>query len=154
MPKEIMTRKASDNEYLHKDFHLGMNRGIDYLHKKYGEQAVREYLRRFAKNFYAPLTESLRSRGLVALKEHFEHIYKVERSNADIVLNGDEELIITVEVCPAVEHINKNNAKVADLFYETTKTVNETICEGTPYSFELINYNSETGGGTQRFYRR
>ncbi|HHW30906.1 MAG TPA: hypothetical protein GXX20_04415 [Clostridiaceae bacterium] len=153
MPKEIMTRKASDNEYLHKDFHLAMNTGIDYLHKKYGEHAVREYLKRFAKNFYAPLTEALKTRGLVALKEHFEHIYKVERSNANITLK-DDELTISVDICPAVEYIRKNNAKVADLFYETTKTVNETICEGTPYAFELIEYNQETGGGTQRFYRR
>lgn len=154
MPKEVMTRRASDNEYLHKDFHLGMNTGIDYLHRKYGEEAVREYLRRFAKSFYAPLTEALKKRGLIALKEHFEHIYKVERANANIVLKDDDELIISVDVCPAVEHIRKNNVKVADLFYETTKTVNETICEGTPYAFELIGYNHETGGGIQRFYRR
>jgi hypothetical protein len=154
MAKEIMTRKASDNEYLHKDFHISMNRGIDYLHKKYGEQAVRDYLRRFGKKFYAPLTEDLNKRGLIALKEHFEKIYQVERSQAEITIKDDAELIISVEQCPAVEHIRKNNVQITELFYETTKTVNEAICEGTPYSFELIGYNPETGGGKQRFYRR
>lgn len=153
MAKEVMVRKASDNEYLHKDFHLSMNRGIDYLHRIYGDQAVREYLIRFAKKYHKPLIEDLEKRGLIALKEYFENIYKTEGTKAEISFNEDE-LIISIDSCPAIEHINKNKVKVAELFYETTKTVNEALCEGTPYSAELIGYNPETGGGKQRFYRR
>ena len=49
-----MRRTASDNVYLHKDFHGALSAGIEYLHQRYGEDAVREYLRRFTLAFHAP----------------------------------------------------------------------------------------------------
>jgi len=59
-----------------------------------------------------------------------------------------------VEACPAVTHLRKNGYPVAELFFETTKTVNETICAGTLFAAELLNYNPETGSGIQHFYRK
>jgi hypothetical protein len=47
MPKEVMRRKASDNDYLHRDFHLTLNMGIEYLREKFGDEAVGEYLEQF-----------------------------------------------------------------------------------------------------------
>jgi len=43
---------------------------------------------------------------------------------------------------------------VADLFVETTRTVNEALCEGTDYCAELVDYDPETGRSLQRFSRR
>ena len=43
---------------------------------------------------------------------------------------------------------------VARLFVETTRTVNEALCEGTPFIAELLEYDDETGRGVQRFTRR
>lgn len=59
MTKEVMERKASDNKYLHKDFHNIMNLGIEYIHEKYGEESVREYLIQFASSYYAPLKSAI-----------------------------------------------------------------------------------------------
>ncbi|MFH0796159.1 MAG: hypothetical protein V2A65_03775 [Candidatus Omnitrophota bacterium] len=36
MTKETMSRKASDNIYLHKDFHGALSAGIEYLDRHYG----------------------------------------------------------------------------------------------------------------------
>lgn len=69
MTKEVIDRRASDNEYLHKDFHGALSAGIEYLQKNYGTQAVRDYLRQFALAFYSPLKKALGKRGLVAIKE-------------------------------------------------------------------------------------
>lgn len=153
MPKRVMQRTASDNEYLHKDFHGALSNGIEYLHTNYGEDAVRDYLKRFTRAFYSPLKEDLKKRGLPALKEHFERIYKIEGGKVDITCS-DDELVIKVYACPAVEHMRKNGYTVARLFCETTKSVNEALCEGTDFAAELIDYNEETGSNTQRFYRR
>ena len=68
MTKQRMQRSAGDNEYLHPDFHGALSAGIEYLHQQYGEEAVREYLWQFARAFYAPLTNDLQRRGLVALR--------------------------------------------------------------------------------------
>jgi hypothetical protein len=153
MVKEVMKRQASDNEYLHRDFHKALSGGIEYLHFNYGEQAVREYLRQFANRFYAPLKEDLRQRGLVAIREHYEKIYKIEGGKIDITFSEDE-LILKVEACPAVTHLRKGGYPVARLFYETTKTVNEVICQGSEFLFELVEYDQQTGRSVQRFYRR
>ena len=153
MPKEVMRRKAADNQYLHKDFHGALSGGIDYLEKHFGEDVVREYLREFTVTYYAPLIEELKKRGLVALKEYFVKIYETEGSQIEVDCSEDE-LVIKVAACPAVTHMRQNNYTVARLFYETTRTVNEAMCDGTPFAAELVEYDDETGRSVQRFSRR
>lgn len=153
MTKQTMTRKASDNVYLHKDFHGALSRGIEYLDQHYGAEAVRDYLRQFASAYYAPLTQSLKERGLVAMREHLERIYAVEGGKIDMAYTQDE-LLLKVEACPAVTHMRQYGYAVARLFYETDKTVYETICEGTPFAAEFLAYDPETGRSATRFYRR
>jgi len=153
MAKEVMKRNASDNEYLHKDFHGALSAGIDYLEKHFGEKAVRDYLRDFTRAFYAPLIDDLKERGLVALKEHFKNIYRIEGAEIDMDFS-ENELVIKVAACPAVTHMREHGYSVARLFYETTRTVNETLCGETPFTAELLEYDEATGRGVQRFYRR
>jgi len=151
--KKVMNRKASDNEYLHKDFHGALSCAIEYLHKNYGEEAVREYLKKFALTYYAPLINDLKERGLIALKEHFEKIYRIEGGDVEISLK-DNELTINVYKCPAVTYLRENNRPVAPLFYETARTVNDALCEGTLFKAEFLDYNDTTGGCIQKFTRR
>ena len=153
MTKEVMRRRAADNQYLHKDFHGALSAGLDYLAEHYGEQAVCDYLRQFTLTFYAPLREQLKKRGLVALKEHFEKIYEIEGSDIGIEFSEDE-MILRVQACPAVTHMRGHGYKVSPLFYETTKTVNEALCEGSEFAAKLVEYDDQTGKSVQRFYRR
>ena len=153
MTKETITRRAADNVYLHKDFHGALSVGLDYLENNYGEREVCEFLHRFATTFYAPLTEAVNRRGLIALKEHFAKLYDIEGGKVRITLSEDE-LSIEVDACPAVAHMRAHGYTVARLFGETTRTVNEAICESTPFAAELVEYDEQTGRGIQRFYRR
>jgi len=153
MPRQVMRRQASDNEYLHQDFHGALSTGLDYLEETYGEEAVREYLRQFADSYYSPLKQDLARRGLAALAEHFSRVYEIEHADVQIVL-GDDELVIRVPACPAVTHMRERGYKVARLFVETTRTVNEALCEGSDFMAELLEYDEETGRSVQRFSRR
>lgn len=153
MAKEIMKKRAADNRYLHKDFHLAMNIGVDYVKKLYGSEGVRDYLRQVALAYYRPLKEELMTRGLISLKEHFKRIYAIEECDIDISFTSDE-LVLKVRECPAVRHIKACGHEVSDMFYETTKTVNEAICEDTPFTAVLVKYDSESGSSEQLFYRR
>ena len=153
MAREIMRRKASDNVYLHKDFHGALSNGIQFIHEKYGAEAVREYLRQFVEAYYVPLKSEIKRRGLAALKDHFEKMYRLEGGIVHLACSEDE-LCLEVEACPAVTHMREHGHKVAELFFETTKTVNEALCEGTPFAAELICYDETDGHSIQRFYRR
>ncbi|NUQ62366.1 MAG: hypothetical protein HUU20_07750 [Pirellulales bacterium] len=153
MAKQVITRRASDNAYLHKDFHGALSVGLEYLEEHYGEEAVREYLHRFARAFYAPLTGRLQQVGLAALEEHFAAMYRAEGAQPRTARTADD-LFVEVDACPAVVHMRRHNYPVSRLFYETTRTVNEAICEGTAFAAELLDYDDETGRSIQHFYRR
>ena len=153
MPREVITRSANDNEYLHKDFHGALSTGLDYIANNFGEDAVLDYLREFGTSYYAPLKQDLLERGLDAINDHFTKVYKDESAKFKISQTEDE-LRIEVAACPAVTHMRKQGYKVSPMFVETTRTVNEAICEGTPFAFELLEYDEETGKSVQLFYRR
>lgn len=153
MPKQTLTQKASDNQYFHKDFHIALNYGIDYLHKRFGEEAVVEYLIQFAKAYYLSLRIAIKEKGLLAIKEHYEKIYEVESAEFNMNISPDE-LIIQLSASPAVVHIKTKGHSVSELFRETVVTVNKTICENTSYDFEMLEYNDENGAYRLRFFRR
>jgi hypothetical protein len=153
MPKEIITRRAADNVYLHKDFHGALSTGIAYLEQRYGAETVRGYLRQFASAFYAGVTQSINERGLIALREHLEHIYALEGGQIAIICS-DDELLLEVEACPAVTHMREHDYVVTPLFYETSKTVYAAICDGTPFASEWLRYDDQSGRSAVRFFRR
>ncbi len=109
--------------------------------------AVREYLHQFARTFTAPLTRELKERGLEALKAHLERLYQLEGARFSIKFSPDE-LILSVDACPAVGHVRKIGLAVSPHFVETTRTVNAAICEGTPFAFDLLEYDPEPAGAS------
>lgn len=146
-------RKAADNPYLHKDFHGALSTGIEYVRRNYGEQAVRDYLRQFAKAWYAPLSQALRETGLTAMREHVDRIFKLEGGQVRFQESPDE-LVVEVLVNPAVSHMRANGYAISPMFSETVATVGKTICENTPFDADLVRYDEESGRYTQRFFRR
>ncbi|MFA5865789.1 MAG: hypothetical protein WC975_14035 [Phycisphaerae bacterium] len=153
MTKDVMNRNAKDNDYLHKDFHGALSAGLIYLEERFGANAVREYLWQFAKAYYAPLTDDVNRRGLVALRDHFQKIYTLEQAIFTLALS-ENELILNLEACPAVMHIQAKGYPLSPRFYETCKTVNQALCDETPFAFELVTYEPATGQSIQKFYRR
>ena len=152
---EKMVRKASDNKYLHRDFHTGLNFGIDYIAKLYGEDAVIEYLVDYARVFHKPLTQAVKEKGLSALEDYFRKLYETEEAIDDVTFeSGADELIIDIKKCPAVSHITKQGNKMSDMFVETARTVYKTVVEETEFGYEMLFYDKETGKSKQRFFRK
>lgn len=150
-----MERRASDNKYLHRDFHVLADQGIAFVGEKYGDNGVREYLYRFTCAYYAPLIEAIKDKGLVALKEHIKKIYEIEEAqDAVILILNENELLVEVEYCPAVSFMKSVGHIPSKWYIETTRTLNETIADKTNYGFELLYYNAENGKAAYRFFRR
>jgi hypothetical protein len=152
MPAKVMDRRASDNEYLHRDFHGALSSALIYLEKRFGPEAVAEYLASFAEVFYQPLREELRSEGLTAIADHLQDVYGEEGAEVQVELTADE-LVARVDACPAVTHMRTRGYEVSPLWHQTLTAVNEAICDGSGYTFELLDYEPETGASVCRFYR-
>jgi hypothetical protein len=148
-----MTRTASDNEYLHRDFHGALSTGIAFLESRYGAEEVREYVRQFARKFYAPLIREIQRKGLSALRVHLERVYAAEGAEIGITFSEDE-MLLEVPRCPAVTHMRSHGYAVAPLFFETSRTLYEALCDGSPFAAEWLKYDPETGRTRVRFSRR
>ncbi|MHC4871653.1 MAG: hypothetical protein ACYTFY_07400 [Planctomycetota bacterium] len=151
MPKEVMDRNAADNEYLHPDFHGALSASLIYVKKNFGNESVKEYVRKFAHKYHKKLIEKIKSEGITALKKHYTELYKTEKGQVSFE-EKENELIMKVPECPAVTHMRKSNYEVADCWVETESAYNEALCEGSKYSYEMVEYNAENGASIQRFY--
>jgi hypothetical protein len=152
---EKMVRKASDNKYFHRDFHVGLNLGIEYIAEIYGDDAVIEYLEEYTRVYHKPLIEAIKKQGLAAIEDYFTRLYEIEEAPEVISFSRNEnELIIEISECPVIKYIKSQGKGISHLFIETTNTVNKTLVEGTPYAFEMISFDNETGKSRHRFYKK
>lgn len=149
---EIMDRKASQNEYFHRDFHSSLNMGVDYLAKTYGLDELYAYLRQYTKNVYAKRIEAIKQGGLAVLKEMIENTYRLEHAEDALkaTLNGGK-LDVEIAYCPGVKHLKATGRTVSDQYVETTKTVMQTIADETGLTFRFDSYDPETGAAKYGF---
>ncbi len=151
--KRVMRRRAADNPYFHRDFHGVLSAGLDYLQRQYGVEAVHAFLRRFARQYHAPLRDAMVADGLKSLREYLERIYTLE--GADFTLHETpESLTLDLSSHPALAHLRRNHYPVAPSFLETTRYLYEAICEDTPWAFEYTEADSQTGACRLHFFRR
>jgi len=147
----VLDCKASDHEYLHKDFHGALCYGIKYLDDNFGPDATVRYLQQVARTYYSPLIAQLKTTGLEALEKHFRNIFTLENGKFHLDYQ-DGALVITVTECPAVAHLKKINQLFTDRFCETTVVVNETICTDAGFRCSC-DYQPGQGKCVQKFWK-
>lgn len=141
-----MKRQASDNPYMHKDFHISMDIGLSYIGEHYGARGVTEYLTALAENYYAPLSAGIKVHELSEMEAYLKQIYAAENANDAISITcSDDVLHATITYCPAILHMNQSGHTPSVWYIETTKTLYSVIAERAGCRFELISYDSKTG---------
>lgn len=148
-----MKREASDNKYLHKDFHLSMNMLLDYIYRNFGKEELIKYLAQYAKAYYNPLNQKLAGGELDALVTYFTDLYEKEEWQVKIDY-GENYLEIQQEACPGISHIRTKGEKPCPFYRETYSTVYQVLCTNTPFEYELVYFNEETGACKQSFKRK
>jgi len=127
-----------------------MSFGLSFLEREFGIGELEEYLRRLARNVYAPLIESLRLRGLPALEDHWNNIMSLEEADFSLSFTNDDVLVLEVRACPAIRHMKERGYRIADHFCESTRIVNDEICRLAGYSCST-EYDQSNGRCIQRF---
>ena len=151
---KIMDRKASENEYFHRDFHSSLNMGIDYLGNNYGAAAVKEHLEIYTRHVYKPVLEKLKDAPLQAIAEKIRSTYRAEKAEDALELvQLDDMLTVNIAYCPAVKHLRKTGREVSHWFPMTTTVVMETLAKAGGLRFEMEAYDPETGAARYRFVK-
>ena len=149
--KKVLDCKASDNPYLHKDFHGALCYAIQYLDETFGEDATTEYLQQVGRTAFSPLIDQLKREGLAALEKHWRKIFTEEDGEFTLTYEGDT-LVLTVQQCPAVAHLKKIDKFSTDRFCQTTVVVNETICREAGFRCSC-EYVPGQGRCVQKFWK-
>ena len=149
--KRVIDCKASDNVYLHKDFHGALCYSIQYLDEQYGHDATAAYLAQVGETFFAPLSEALKREGLAALEKHWRQIFSLEEGQFSLEYE-DGALVLTVQECPAIAHLKSRGQLFTDRYCETTVVVNETVCRRAGYDCSCT-YEPGQGQCVQRFWQ-
>jgi hypothetical protein len=150
---KTMDRRAADNKYLHRDFHISMNMLMGYISAEYGEAALTEYLKRFSSAYHSPLKQRLKTEGLAAMEKYLNDIYKKEEWPVDIKYE-DNALVVIQDGCPGMSRIREKGYEPVKQYIETYTTIYETLCEGTPYEYDMDYFKPGNGACRQVFKRR
>lgn len=151
--KKVLDCRATDNDYLHKDFHGALAYAIEYLDATYGPSATTAYLEQVAKAYFSPLSQAMQRGGLSAMESHLREIFGHEQGKFVISYeDGGQTLVMAVAQCPAVAHLRATNQWRGERFCATTEVVNATICKQAGY---VCSCRVEAGGGrcVQKFWK-
>ena len=136
---------------VHKDFHGALSFALGYLEEECGREGREAFLAGLAGSVYRPLVEALKARGLPALREHWETIFRLEEGDIEFE-EGEEVLVLRVWRCPAIAHMKTAGYPVSAHFCEHTRIVNAAVCAAAGYHAE-VDYDQEAGRCVQRFWR-
>ncbi len=149
---EIMDRKAAENEYFHRDFHSSLNMGLEYVGSRYGEEELNEYLAQYTRHVYGKLLEAVRKDGLPALKAHIENTYALEHAPEAVELRLEGgRLEADVKYCPGVRHLRQTGREVSKWYVNSTTAVMQTIADSCGLTFEMGEYDPQTGRASYAF---
>ncbi len=147
----IMDQRATDRNYLHKDFHGALADAIRYLDEVYGEEATAEYLSQVGRVCYAPLIDRIKQEGLPALERHLISVFTQEEGRFSIRWENGA-LLLEVDQCPAISHLVRTGRSFTPRFCQSTVHVNEAICRAAGYR-AVCTYEPGQGRCVQRFFQ-
>ena len=124
---------------------------IKYLDENFGKDATTEYLKQVGKTYFAPLTAQLKKDGLQALENHWQKVFTKEGGRFNLYYEN-KTLVLEVEQCPAIAHLNKIRQLFTKRFCESTIVINETICAEAGYRCSC-QYQPGKGKCVQKFWK-
>lgn len=131
-------------KYLHRDFHLLGDNAICYCADQFGAEAAVDFLRNFARYYFAPVIEKAKQEGLVALKEWLEKLYLVEE--AEHLLHTelkDNVLSVSIDYCPVIAYARTLNQELSPYYIEQTRTLYDEIAKCAGFTFTLEEYTKD-----------
>lgn len=148
----IIDMKSEDNKYLHRDFHTSLDNALKYCGDKFGKDEVVNFLRDYAKYFYAPIITKIKEEGLKAMVSWLENVYEKEEAKHYLHTElFEDKLIVTIDKCPAIEYMNSLNQQPSEYYIETTRTLYDEMAKQCGYCFKLEYYNDD--GGTRFIFK-
>ena len=122
---------------LHKDFHVSILDGVNYLIDNYGEDAARKVLERTGTGVYRQMHRKLVAGDTSELLEWWRYYMEREDGKFELEKHADGTATLTVHDCPALRHLEKRGVSGGKRVCWATRILNDAFCAGSPYEIVL-----------------
>jgi len=146
-----MKKKASENKYYFKDFHITLRLLMAFLYDQFGKDAKQDYLKQYSQTYYEPFNQKFKPGDKETLINYSKEIFERKEWPSNITSHENSVQLIP-DACVVISHIAHKGGKFSLYYSETYNTVYITICENTPFEY-VECYNDETCSCKQFFIR-
>jgi hypothetical protein len=127
------------------DFYFASQAIFRHIHDSYGKEALVDYWRALAREYYRKRIEAWRRGGLAAVASDWRS-YFANEPLADVqVIEGSDEVALEIRVCPAIRHLREQERTIVPYFCEHC----DHTC-GVMADAARLSFHREGGMGTCR----
>ncbi|OGV51193.1 MAG: hypothetical protein A2X49_15475 [Lentisphaerae bacterium GWF2_52_8] len=141
-----------ENGELHLDFHGASYVTIKFILERFGNDALRQVLKKMAKEVYYSIYERLKKGDTSELIEHWQHFLSREKGDFELHKHDDGTIELELRECPAVRQLKVLGLPFDPNFCLQTQLLNEAWSEDTP--FEIVTEKTGEGSCRQLIYRK
>lgn len=123
------------------DFYFAINATFRFILARFGLESLRRYWRDLGSNYFAPVSNRWKSKGLAGIEEYFEAFFKAEPDAEVEILRSDAMVTVHVKVCPAIRHLRKHDREVVSCFCQHCYFVNEAIASPAGFTARVEGGN-------------
>ncbi len=133
------------------DFYFATNAIFRHIHDRYGKEALVEYWRTMAEEYYRGRIETWKSGELAAVAADWR-AYFAEEPQADVeVALRKNEVELVVRTCPAIKHLQDHSRSIVPYFCEHCDHTCGAMAERAGLEFER---SGGMGSCRQRFIKK
>jgi hypothetical protein len=132
------------------DFFFAVNAIFRHLHDRYGKEALIDYWRRLATEYYGQRCQRWLAGGPEAVAADWRDYFAQEPQAAvDVGVQGDD-VLLDVRVCPAIKHLRDCGRDIVPYYCEHCDHICAAMGEQSGYAFQRTG---GMGSCRQRFTR-
>ena len=145
--------KREGQKYLHRDFHLVADNALRYCAEMFGKVGVCDFLDGYGRAYFAPVIDTFKKDGLVAVKAWLEKLYLVEEASEVLHTElTDTELKVRIDKSPVIEYMHTLGQNPSEYYVEETRTLYAAMADEAGLGFSFDKYDEETGEAEYRFF--
>lgn len=132
------------------DFYFAVNAIFRHVHDRYGKEALVDYWRSLAREYYRERIEAWKSGQLPAVADDWRAYFSHEpQADVEVVRHPDAVELI-VRVCPALKHLRDHGREIVTYFCEHCDHTCGAMAEEAGLRFER---SGGMGSCRQRFLK-
>ena len=119
------------------DFYYAINATFRYMHRHYGQEGLYAYWRSLGQEYFSDVIEQFRAGGLGAVEEYWRGFFTVEPGDLVSVERTDSAVVIEVQECPAIKHLQAGGREVMELYCQHCQVINTEMAKGAGLEFDM-----------------